>query len=84
MIENKIKEELRRILKKIGSDIEITNKKLSSKHKEGEIELLLQHLVMSVEYLLLDAQASRNELFDLKRLNEYGDADDGDNRILGF
>jgi hypothetical protein len=56
----------------MGSDVEITNKKLSSKHVD-ETELLLQHLAMSIEYLLLDAQASRNELFDLKRLNEYGD-----------
>jgi len=56
----------------MGSDVEITNKKLSAKH-EDETELLLQHLAMSIEYLLLDAQASRNELFDLKRLNEYGD-----------
>jgi hypothetical protein len=83
MVENKIKEELKRILKKIGSDIEITNKKISPKHID-ETELLLQHLAMSVEYLLMDAQASRNELFDLKRLNEYGDTDDGDNRILGL
>jgi len=56
----------------MGSDVEITNKKLSSKHVD-ETELLLQHLAMSIEYLLLDSQASLNELFDLKRLNEYGD-----------
>lgn len=83
MLDKQVRYELKRILKKIGSDPELVNKKLSSKH-EDETELLLQHLAMSVEYLLLDAQASRNELFDLKRLNEYGDADDGDNRILGF
>lgn len=72
MLDKQIKCELKRILQKIGSDPELINKKLSSKH-EDETELLLQHLAMSVEYLLMDAQASRNELFDLKRLNEYGD-----------
>ena len=83
MNENKIREELKRILKKVGSDVEVTNKKLSSKHVD-ETELLLQHLAISVEYLLFDTQATRNELFALKRLNEYGDTDDGDSRILGI
>ena len=73
MLENKIKKELRRILIKIGSDTEITNKKVSSKHMD-ETELLLQNLAMSIEYLLLDAQASRSELFDMKKLIE----DNGD------
>jgi hypothetical protein len=67
MLDKQIKCELKRILQKIGSDPELINKKLSSKH-EDETELLLQHLAMSVEYLLMDAQASRNELFDIKRL----------------
>ena len=83
MLDKQVRCELKRILQKIGSDQELTNKKLSAKHID-ETELLLQHLAMSIEYLLLDAQASRNELFDLKRLNEYGDTDDGDSRILGI
>jgi len=73
MLDKEIKCELRRILRKAGRDPEIINQKLSSKHDNDEIRLLLEHISLVVEYLLFDAQASRSELFDLKRLNEYGD-----------
>ena len=84
MLDKEIKGELRRILRKAGRDPEIINQKISSKHNNDEIKLLLEHISLIVEYLMFDAQASRNELFDLKRLNEYGDTNDGDSRILGI
>jgi len=84
VLDKEIRRELRRILRRAGRDPEIINQKLSTKHNNDEIKLLLEHISLILEYLIFDAQASRNELFDLKRLNEYGDTDDGDNRILGL
>lgn len=72
MLDKEIKSELRRILRKVGRDPEIVNQKLSSKHKEGEMELLLQHISIIMEYLMFDAQASRSELFDMRKLIEDG------------
>ena len=74
MLDKEIKCRLKRILQKVGRDPEITNQKLSSKHNGDEMELLLEHTSLVVEYLLLDAQASRSELFDMKKLIE----DNGD------
>lgn len=68
MLDTKVREELKRILRKADNDPEIlANRKLSGKHTD-ETELLLQHVSIMVEYLLFDAQMSRSELFDLKRL----------------
>lgn len=71
MLDKEIGCELKRILRKAGRDPEIINQKLSSKHDNDEIKLLLEHMSLIVEYLMFDAQASRNELFDLKKfINE--------------
>ena len=72
MLDKEIRCELRRILRKAGRDSEIINQKLSSKHNGDETKLLLEHISLVIEYLLFDAQASRNELFSLKKLIETG------------
>lgn len=74
MHDKEIKCGLKQILQKAGRDPEIINQKLSPKHNNDETELLLEHMSLVVEYLLFDAQASRSELFDMKKLIE----DNGD------
>jgi hypothetical protein len=79
MLDTKVREELKKILQKCGNDAEIlANRKLSSKHID-ETEVLLRHVSIMVEYLLLDSQASRSELFDMRKLVE----DEGDSQY-GF
>lgn len=72
----KIIELLKRILSKFDfSEQEILpNRKLSIKH-ESEIEVLIEHLGVYVEYTLLDNQATRSELFYLKSLLEDNNGD---------
>lgn len=74
MLDTKVREELRRILRKMDNDPEVlANRKLSIKHQD-ETEVLLQHVSVMVEYLLFEVQASRSELFDMRKLIE----DNGD------
>ena len=54
------------------ADIEsdgVINRKKSSKH-DSEIEVLLEHLSLLVSNLRFDAQATRNELFEVRHLLE--------------
>lgn len=72
MNQKHIKSALEKILSKEDSDPvreKILSRKVSSKH-DGKIELLLEHVKLLVAYLRFDAEASRREMFEARKLLE--------------
>lgn len=70
MDRNEIIMRLTQILDKMDTDREsIVTRGISRKH-EDKIELLIEHVSMVVSDLRFDAEASRRELFEVRKLLE--------------